>query len=109
MKLPVAALFAAGTAAAKKDEAGLKRFAEDNSLPLMFYSAEQLNSVRVPSVESMHARRALGVQGVAEPAALLSAGGGELIMHKVKLGGLTLAVARMPLAQLIAERVHAHG
>ena len=63
----------------------------------------------VAEAESVHARRALGVQGVAEPAALLTAWGGELLMKKEKLGELTLAIARMPLARLIAERVLAHG
>ena len=57
----------------------------------------------------MHARRALGVQGVAEPAALLGAQGGELLMKKEKLGSMTLALARVPFARLIAERVLAHG
>jgi precorrin-4 C11-methyltransferase len=109
MKLPVAALYAAGTISAKKDEAGLLRFARDHALPLQFYSAAELNSVQVPSAESVHARRALGVQGVAEPAALLCAQGGELLMKKEKLGELTLAIARMPFARLIAERVLAHG
>ena len=76
MKLPLAALHSIGTIAAKKDEQGLLRFARANGLPLQFYSAAQLNSVTVPSAESVHARRALGVQGVAEPAALLAAQGG---------------------------------
>jgi cobalt-precorrin 5A hydrolase len=109
MKLPLAALHSIGTIAAKKDEQGLLRFARANGLPLRFYSAAQLNSVVVPSAESVHARRALGVQGVAEPAALLAAQGGELLMKKEKLGGLTLALARVSFARLIAERVLAHG
>ena len=109
MKLPIASLYSLATIAAKKDEHGLLRFARDNALPLQFYSAAELNSVKVPSAESVHARRALGVQGVAEPAALLCARGGELLMKKEKLGELTLAIARMPFARLIAERVLAHG
>ena len=109
MKLPIASLYSLATIAAKKDEHGLLRFARDNALPLQFYSAAELNSVAVPSVESFHARRALGVQGVAEPAAMLCARGGELLMKKEKLGELTLAIARMPFARLIVERVLAHG
>jgi len=109
MKLPIASLYSLATIAAKKDEHGLLRFARDHALPLQFYSAAELNSVQVPSAESVHARRALGVQGVAEPAALLCAQGGELLMKKEKLGELTLAIARMPFARLIAERVLAHG
>ena len=109
MKLPIASLYSLATIAAKKDEHGLLRFARDNAIPLQFYSAAELNSVAVPSVESFHARRALGVQGVAEPAAMLCARGGELLMKKEKLGELTLAIARMPFARLIVERVLAHG
>jgi precorrin-4 C11-methyltransferase len=109
IKLPFAALHCIATIAEKRHEQGLLRFARSNGLPLRFYNAAQLNSIVIPSAESVHARRALGVQGVAEPAALLAAQGGELLMKKVKLGGLTLALARVSFARLIAERVLAHG
>jgi hypothetical protein len=43
----------------------------------------------------------LGVQGVAEPSALLGSQGGKLIMKKMKLRNITIAVARMPFALLM--------
>jgi cobalamin biosynthesis protein CbiG len=48
--------------------------------------------------------KVLGVHGVAEPCALLGAGGGRLLMKKVKCANMTVAVAQKPLPQLIEER-----
>lgn len=86
---------AIGTAAAKRDEAGLLAFAEENGIPLRFFESAALNSVTVPSPPSAHAREAIGANGVAEPAALLAAGSGRLLLKKVKSGNVTLAVAEI--------------
>jgi cobalt-precorrin 5A hydrolase len=82
-----------GTAEAKREEAGLIEFAGQNQIPLRFYSSEELNEVNVPSPVSQHAMQAIGAQGVAEPAALLASGGGELIQPKFKSGNVTVAIA----------------
>jgi len=84
-----------GSAAAKRDEAGLLAFAERHGIPLRFFAAEELNAVAVPSAPSSHALDAIGARGVAEPAALLAAGGGRLLLKKVKSGNVTLAVAEI--------------
>jgi cobalt-precorrin 5A hydrolase len=60
---------------------------------LLCYSSEELNEVAAPSPPSEHALAAIGASGVAEPAALLAAGGGELLLKKIKSGNVTLAVA----------------
>lgn len=80
---------------AKQDEAGLVEFAENNSLPLKFYSAEELNRVEVPSPVSLHAQKAVGAKGVCEPAALLASGMGEMLIRKQKVGNLTIAVTEI--------------
>ncbi len=80
---------------AKRDEAGLLEFAERHGLPIEFHSAEALNRVEMPSPVSVHAQKAVGAKGVCEPAALLSAGVGELLIRKQKIGNLTLAVAEI--------------
>lgn len=77
----------------KADEAGLLEFAARHALPLDFYAAEQLNAVAVPSPDSPHACRAVGARGVCEPAAILAAGGGPLLVAKQKCGNVTVAVA----------------
>lgn len=81
------------TVDAKRDEAGLLRFAELTGVPVRFFTSEELNGVTVPSPPSDHVLKAVGAAGVAEPAALLASGGGELIQPKVKSGNVTLAIA----------------
>ncbi|MCX5894391.1 MAG: precorrin-4 C(11)-methyltransferase [Proteobacteria bacterium] len=101
--LPLSAIRLMCTSAVKKDEKGLITFAQEQGIPLRFFSPAELNSVPVPSKESPVARRVLGVQGVAEPAAILGSQRGELILNKVKTKNITLALARMAFAVLIRE------
>jgi len=77
----------------KADEPGLLEFAARHALPLDFYPAAALNAVTVPSPASPHALDAIGAKGVCEPAAILSAGGGPLLITKKKCGNVTIAVA----------------
>lgn len=77
----------------KCNEDGLIQFARRHDLPLEFHSVEALNAVAAPSPPSAHALAAVGAKGVCEPAALLSAAGGALLVHKKKVGNVTLAVA----------------
>jgi cobalt-precorrin 5A hydrolase len=83
------------TAQAKQDEAGLLAFAEKMGIPLRTFTSDELNDVAVPSPPSGHALAAIGAKGVAEPAAVLAAGGGRLLLHKVKDGNVTLAIAEV--------------
>jgi len=82
-----------GTAEAKRGEEGLREAAATLGVPLIFYDSDELNGVAVPSPPSHHARKAIGAQGVAEPAAILASRGGELILSKVRSGNVTLAIA----------------
>ena len=81
------------SARAKEDEAGLLSFAEQAGIALLFFESERLNSVPFPSPPSAHAFAAIGARGVAEPAALLASQGGRLLLHKIKDGNVTLAIA----------------
>lgn len=85
-----------GSATAKREEAGLLEFARCHGLPLHFFESRELNSVKVPSPPSLHAVEAIGAIGVAEPAAILAASGGRLLLRKVKSGNVTLAIAETP-------------
>ncbi len=93
MNLSELSVMAAGTAEAKRGEAGLSAFAQAKGIPLKFYDSVSLNSVTLLSPPSRHAIKAIGARGVAEPAAVLAADGGSLIMKKVKSGNVTLAIA----------------
>ena len=78
---------------AKRDEAGLLDAARELGLPLTFLDAERIGAVRGPSEPSAPAMRALGVAGVAEPAALLAAGATRLLVPKRVSGNVTVAIA----------------
>lgn len=91
--LAVESVAAVATAEAKRGEPGLAAFAEKYGVPLIFFSSGELNGVETPSPPSPHAEAAIGAKGVAEPAALLGANGGPLLLKKVKSGNVTLAIA----------------
>jgi len=77
----------------KGDEAGLIEFARRWNLTIETHRAEDLNAVAVPSPPSAYAMKAVGAAGVCEPAALLSAAPGRLLVEKQKRGNVTVAVA----------------
>ncbi len=81
--------------AAKRDESGLIAFAERMGVPLRCFESDELNQVAFPSPPSEYARAAVGVAGVAEPAAILASNGGRLLLNKVKSANVTLAVAEL--------------
>lgn len=87
----------------KKNEKGLIDYARCHALPLRFFTKEDINTIKGPSPASKHVLRIMGVHGVAEPCAVLGSLGNELIVLKVKLKNMTLAVARIPLKQLVEE------
>jgi len=87
----------------KKKEKGLIDYAHQRNLPLKYYAADEINQVKIVSAESKYALQIMGVHGVAEPCAILGSDGGKLIIHKKKLGNMTVAVARVPLKRIIQE------
>ena len=80
---------------AKRDEIGLVDAAKRLGLPLTFCDKATLNAVPDVPNPSEAPMKFVGVQGVAEPAAL-HVSGGSLIVEKVKRGNVTIAVAESP-------------
>lgn len=85
--------------ACKTDEAALLALARTRGWSLRFYPSETLAAVQVPN-PSPRTASAVGTPSVAEAAALLAAGGRELLVAKrvyrdVDGMGVTVAVARM--------------
>ena len=76
----------------KKDEPGLLEFAAAKCLPTRFFSAAELDMVKVPS-PSAKVQSVTGSASVSEAAAIL-AGRGELLVKKNKFARVTVAVAR---------------
>ena len=85
-------LQALATIAAKKDEPGLKEAALRLNVELLWFTAEKLEKVPVPT-PSAQAARHVGARSVSEAAALLAARG-ELLVPKQKSANITVAVAR---------------
>lgn len=75
----------------KNDEPGLLDFARNSGRPIDFYNRDQLNSVDGVST-SAAVLKATGARGVAEPAAVLAAGGGRLLVKKMKWANVTVAI-----------------
>ena len=81
----------------KKTERGLTSFARREGLAIEFFSTGELGAVRPPSGASA-ALDKLGVPGVSESAALISASTERLWIKKKISGRITIAVARAPFS-----------
>ena len=77
----------------KRDEAGLLAFAKEWDLPLSFFTADELASVRGQFSSSAFVREVTGVDNVCERSAVLLAGeNGRLLAGKESGGGVTAAL-----------------
>lgn len=78
---------------AKADEKGLLELARSRAWNIRFFNRTEIESVSNLIQPSPAALKALGVSGVAEPSALLSAQSRELRVRKRKFANVTVAVA----------------
>lgn len=93
----------------KNDEPAFVALAERFDWPLHIYAAHELDAV--PGIEnpSETVKRYVGSRGVAEPAALLTAGARTLLVSKQRYTepnagrSMTMAVARIPFAKRVVE------
>jgi cobalt-precorrin 5A hydrolase len=90
---PFAAIRCIATIESKAQEPGLLEFCARHALPLQIFSRAEIAAVPAIPTPSAAARAHLGVDGVCEPCALLSAPGGCLIVPKTVLDGVTVAIA----------------
>lgn len=90
--LSLASLKALATIEVKKEEPGLRQAAESLGVEFIWFTKDELQQITVPH-PSPQAARHVGVASVSEAAAL-KAGGGDLVLGKVKGANATLAVAR---------------
>ena len=90
--LSPASLSCLTTLDAKKDEAGLLEAAKALGVPVVFYSPEEVQDVKVPNPsDAVH--RHMGVESVCEATALKRAATQRLLVQKVRSRNATLAVA----------------
>jgi len=77
----------------KKDEPGLLELAETLGVPIIFYSAEELNAVLGEFSGSAFVRDVTGTDNICERAAVLAAGSKwRVIVPKQMMDGITIAV-----------------
>lgn len=95
LHLPIERLDAIATAEIKKNEDGIKLTAVKTGLTLEIISLEAIREFSHPAcTPSQLVVREFGIQGVAEPAALIEAGDkSSLILRKTAFNGVMVAVA----------------
>jgi len=76
----------------KGNEPGLIAFAKKYNLEINTFTPDQLNTVK-GILKSEAAFKAIGVNAVAEPSAILVSGADRLLVPKQKIGNVTVAVA----------------
>ena len=77
----------------KKDEKGLICYAKANSLPILYYSADELNETIGNFASSDFVRNITGTDNICERAAVRASGNGHLIIKKYAENGVTVAAA----------------
>ena len=75
----------------KAEEAGLLAFCQEQKLPVIFFSAEELKAVPGEFTPSVFVQSITGVDNVCERAALI--GAEKLIVKKTARNGVTVALA----------------
>lgn len=92
-ELSPGSIAALATIDAKADEVGLRAACEQMDWQLLIFAQSEIAAVGELPNPSEWAVRALGVQGVAEPAAMLAADTSTLLVEKRKFTNVTVAVA----------------
>lgn len=77
----------------KKKERGLIEFAQRHGLPFRTFSADELSMAKGSFTASAFVKEVTGTDNVCERAAVMAAGGGELVIRKQALDGVTAAAA----------------
>jgi cobalt-precorrin 5A hydrolase len=79
----------------KSNETGLLSLSENLNLPLVFHNRQELNQVKEIKNPSKVVEKHVGVKSVCEASAILTAGGGTLIVPKQSTKNVTVAIARI--------------
>jgi cobalt-precorrin 5A hydrolase/precorrin-3B C17-methyltransferase len=103
--LALASVAALATAEMKADEPGLVQAAQSLEVPLRVIERAHLEALAAEGYSTSAAQRAFGIPGVAEPCAVLVAGGdrNSLLVRKHIFAGCTVAVA------LLRQAAHTEG
>jgi cobalt-precorrin 5A hydrolase len=78
----------------KSDEEGLKQACIEMDIPLRIVSADIIKIFKGKYKKSEIVQKNLGIWGVSEPCAMLTAKNPQLILQKTKVGKVTIAIAK---------------
>lgn len=78
----------------KQNELGLKKACLSLGVPLRIISSDMIKNFNGAYQRSFFVKEKIGVEGVSEPCALLTARKPKLILPKIKVGMVTVAVAK---------------
>lgn len=95
LKFSIESVKAICTIELKKDEAGLLEVANKYGWEFIWFTADQLNTVKLTQ-PSDTVKKFTGAYGVSEPAAKLYSGANEHALVKKKSGNVTISVAVIP-------------
>lgn len=100
----VMSLKAIATIDIKRDEPAMRIFAESHNIPLVTFTADELNTVAGNFTASERVRHFTGTDNVCERACVLCAGeGGVLLRNKTVYNGITFALARSDYNDITAR------
>ncbi len=94
--LALGSVAALASIAAKRTEKGLLAAAAELEVPLLFFEKEEIIKLDGYFEKSPFVQKVMGVGGVCEPAAMLAAKGGRLLVPRQQKEGVTVAVAVSP-------------
>lgn len=78
----------------KRNESGLKKACLELGVPLRIIPIDVVKNFKGSYKRSSFVKEKIGVEGVSEPCALLAARNPKLLLPKVKVGRVTVAIAR---------------
>jgi cobalt-precorrin 5A hydrolase len=90
--LTINSIKAIATIEIKKDEPGILETCQALGCELKIYTTDQIKQVQHLFNQSQFVQSQIGIPAVCEPCAYLA--GGEIIVNKTALNGVTVAVAR---------------
>lgn len=91
-RLDMRGIAAIGTVELKKDEPGLLQLAREFEVPLVIFTADEINALEGEYERSEFVKRTAGVYAVSEPCAMLM--GREMLVKKYRKNGVTVSISR---------------
>ena len=96
VQIPESRICAVSSIDLKKEEKGLLEFCRNRNLPFATYSAEILSSAKGEFTASEFVEQVTGTDNICERSAVIHSGG-NLLLRKYALHGVTIALAEYPV------------